>query len=767
MALIDDVQRTLNSLASGGWSELFAHAGLNIGAANLKRELLKPLNNIDRSRSIPGFEDFAPDATRGIEPGSPSHSLLYHALASPNVQRRPDGTALTKFPTLKQLDMVENLVFGIETPTLSEIRQRVRNSRLSVVVFACDYRPASHTSHRRHADIMFSRTGVSRVGTAKEEYNSRIRGFIPFIDGEAKGVRVLPCRYSAYLAVKRSGSERDARPMRFQPSDSNRDLWVPVHKLFDGDECLRGVDALNLKFTPKHLNEKLRRIHTNLQGLGINTGVSSSDLRKPPFQIRSGLAKLGSLARYPKGHLVPVPHEQLVERAMFNGRPAVFPVPRGSNVLASSLFLSRDKSAPEFVHARHKVENNGSITNLNGSADVAARVTAGGYNAQHYLDFTADGVVLIEIEQLMDEPDIDDFVPSYSIVAPPDFFPLVDQRELTEWTTGLSAVVPGLQAGDIWGFQPQPLCDDRFPANLQFPDFQFNGREQTVTAVVSLAGRISGEPVVSSSPDPMRHSNLPDDAAGLFDPGWDVSTATNNNGVQHLAAYGLGSPFPEDAKLCAAISAFWPAVAPDIARSMEPINPGNRMRTVTPATDQEIGIGSGFPWDGVEPLKLIQTAQGEQLEYASFDQADYVEQAIQNNLTVSVIGRMTAQEYQDRVLTMALFYKGLDTARRATDNALRSIANGHGQNSSLIYSFKEVATADGELMSAQQEGGVTLIGPIYAIKASSLNGRRFRPSGRDRVRIAVGRKIEVFVSARIQFILLRRAGRRWNAVQAV
>ena len=609
----------------------------------------------------------------------------------------------------------------------------------------------------------FPRTGISRVGTAKEEYVGRIRGFIPFIEGEAKGLRVLPCRYSAYLAVKLRGSEPDARPMRFQrpqggnPGDNAREFWVPVHKLFDGDECLRGVDALNLKFTTKHLNEKLRRIHLTLQQQGINTGFSPSDLVKPPFQIRSGLAEFGSPARYPKGLVVPVPHNQLVERAMFNRRPAVFPVVSGLQVLASSLLLSPDKSAPEFVHARHKVENNGSITNLNRFADVAARVEAGGYNAQHYLDFSADGVVTVEIEQLVNESGIDGIESAYSLVSAPDFYPLVDQRELTEWTTRLSAGVPGIRREDIWGLPPEPLCDDRLPANLQFPDFQFDPDERTVTAVVSLAGPVSGNPVASSSPDPMRHSNLPDDAAGLFDPGWDVSTATNNNGVEHLAAYGLGSPFPEDAKLCAAITAFWPAVAPDIARSMEPINPGSRMRTVSPLTDQEIGVGTGFPWDGVEPLRLIRSAQGEQLEYADFNQTDYVEQALQNNLTVSMIGRLTAQEYQDRVLTMALLYKGLDAANEP----------GHGEDSSLIYSFTEVPTADAELMTAQQQGGVTFIGPVFAIKASSFRRGGFRHSGRNRVRIAVRRKIEVFVSPRIRSILLRRAGQRWRAVQAV
>jgi hypothetical protein len=67
----------------------------------------------------------------------------------------------------------------------------------------------------------------------------------------------------------------------------------------------------------------------------------------------------------------------------------------------------------------------------------------------------------------------------------------------------------------------------------------------------------------------MRFSSLPDDCAGVFAPGWDVAAdrLPGRNGAVHLAAYGLGSPFPEDAKLCAALSTFWPAVAPDVFRT--------------------------------------------------------------------------------------------------------------------------------------------------------------------------------------------------------
>ena len=97
MPIIDDVKSILASLENGGWADLFAHHGLNIGAANLKNALLQPLSNIDRS--IPGFEDFAPNASRGIERGKPSHSLLYPFGQEIRPSLRPRGTARIRVDT--------------------------------------------------------------------------------------------------------------------------------------------------------------------------------------------------------------------------------------------------------------------------------------------------------------------------------------------------------------------------------------------------------------------------------------------------------------------------------------------------------------------------------------------------------------------------------------------------------------------------------------------------------------------------------------------
>ena len=76
-------------MAPQGWADLLAAHGLDIAAEDLGAELSRPLSGIDRD--VPGFEDFAVEGRRGVEPGIPARSLLFHALASPNVTARAGG----------------------------------------------------------------------------------------------------------------------------------------------------------------------------------------------------------------------------------------------------------------------------------------------------------------------------------------------------------------------------------------------------------------------------------------------------------------------------------------------------------------------------------------------------------------------------------------------------------------------------------------------------------------------------------------------------
>ncbi|HEX2097985.1 MAG TPA: hypothetical protein VHF46_02885 [Rubrobacteraceae bacterium] len=78
MALIDDVQTVCHRLAPHGWEDLLGQHGLDITASNLAEELARELPGI--RRDLPGFEDFAMEGERSIEPGRPARSLLFHAL---------------------------------------------------------------------------------------------------------------------------------------------------------------------------------------------------------------------------------------------------------------------------------------------------------------------------------------------------------------------------------------------------------------------------------------------------------------------------------------------------------------------------------------------------------------------------------------------------------------------------------------------------------------------------------------------------------------
>ena len=690
MVLIDDVKRVCDRLASLGWRDLLLLHGLDITAVNLKQELTKDLPTIQRN--LPGFEDFAFEGKRGIEAGIPARSLLFHALSSSNVTQGAKGTALAGFPTLAELGAIENYVFGIQPPSLNDLRSRAQGGLLAIVVFTSEYRPAPETVHRKHADLCFSRTGIARVGTEAVLYDAKARGFLPFVKENPAGFRVLPARYTAYLAVQHSG-DRTSIPMRFQAGDEQRLFWLPLHKLFNGSECIQGFN-LNIKLNTHHVNEKIRRIHVALKGAG---GWREPDISNAPFIFTTGIAELSIQPDLGNGLVVPVSHPKLVEPAQYQGKPLTFKVPPNSPTLSSSLRIpdnNNARSAPEYVHVRHKVLPDGRSENLNDLTDVTMAVETGGYQAQHYADFTGDGWVEAVCQELAIA--IPRQVPAYSVVTAPDFFPNCDQRELLEWT---EQSVPTALRQNLWRVPPNTLSDERMAPNLQLQGANFRPEDKTVTAIVSLQLSGTVQQTSLSVANTLYHNYLPDSAAGIFAPGWDVSFDRTAS-IEHLAAYGLGSPFPEDSKLCAALSSFWPAVAPDAARTF---TPDPSWPTVSPLTDAEIGQVGSPGWDGIVGPQRVTRGDKTVLAYADFDHADYVEEALKGSFSLALTGQVDVREYEARVLAMAKTYQVLGIASAA-----------RGQWG--VLSFRKVLQAEAELQQAQSQAGVTLQGTIYRLE---------------------------------------------------
>jgi hypothetical protein len=784
MALIDEVFAVCKGLGDE-WTEMLKVHGLNIqqpSAQALANELLNQNLNIDRT--MPGFQDFADDQARGIVPGRPAHSLLYHALASPNVLSGKDGKALQKFPKLKEIEAVENYVFGVHPPTVDELLARSQSSHLAIVIFAYEYRPAAQTCHRKYADLVFARTGIARVGTRKHRYVPELRGYLPQPQEGGAGFHVCPARYAAFLAAPKIGSRADYIPMRFRdraPNDTRkhptpddqRSFWVPIHKLFPGIECLRDANAgllkLKLQFDAKHFNEKLFRFH---QLLGNNP------MAAPPYVLTEGIAKLSASNRGGAVVILPKPHRRLVDEAKLpNGKLLTFTVPNTKSknetfsLLSTSLQLKGKAftKGPAYVHIRTEVLATGKSVDLNqgrvmkNDKALRAKLRRGGYEAQNYHDFTGEGWISVACPQLANLTGVDPSPKAaYSLVCGPDFYPSCDQRELTEWT-GSSSVPKDLQ-DQIWSETPDPLCDVRLPPNLQLNGSKnpFEPDENTVTALVPILDTPSGS-AVQSSQAALRHSHLPDDAAGLFSPGWDVSTDTNDAKVEHLAGYSLGSPFPEDTKLCAALSTFWPAVAPDATREMEPLTGLNASGTVSPMTDQEIGEVGKLSWDGVAPPQVV-TEDGEDFaDYANFARVDYVRGALDDKFTINLTARVDSYEYQQRVLALAWTYRALGAQR--TGNTKKPVDLKKERPRWKLLSFVPIVPGTPELAQAEHDSRVTMSSDVYRCdlyrpSTDAINS----PTDVLRKRIRIKNRFFVFVSPTQRTVLFKRQGskKKWR-----
>jgi len=745
MALIDQLKLILQRLAPLGWRDLMLQHGLDITANALATALSAPLTI---NRTLPGFEDFAAEGVRAIEAGRPERSLLYHAFASPNVTRQANGRELGGFPTLAEIEILENYIYGLNAPSLADLRARAQGALLAIAVFAYEYRPAAETVHRRNADLCFARTGIARVGTANAQYLPANRGFLPFVDDQPNAMRVLPARYAAYIAIQMMGNNPSLGVMRPQTNDATQLFWVPLHKLFAGNECIRGLD-LHLSLTTQHINEKIRRVHIELGRRGVNSGWREPDISQAPFVFNDGIAMFAVNPEFGTGLLMPTSHPHMVEAAVYQGKPLVYNVPANAEVLSSSFSISADRGArlaPEYVHARHRVNADGSEMNLNEAANAAQAVATGGYQARHYVDFTGDGWVDAQCPELAIE--IPRRVPAYSLVTAPDFFPNTDQRELLDW---VNQSVPSALRQGLWRVQPLSLSDDRHAPNLQIPGANFRAEDKTVTAIVSQLQNGTSAQMPLIGPPTRRHTHLPDGAAGVFAPGWDVSLSRAADQTMHLAAYGLGSPFPEDGKLCAALSTFWPAVAPDATRTFEPQWNGPSWFTVAPLTDDEIGQTGNQPWDGIAGPRMVRVGNRNMLEYNAIDHADYVENALNNRFSLTLTGAVDVNEYESRVLATARAYRALG-------------ANTPQQKSAwAVFSFRVPNSTDPELRQAQTQTGIRLQGRFYRLQMVR-HGAQSTPANAPRKRrVQILELVTLYVDP-LQ-ILVRRANGAWQVSQ--
>jgi hypothetical protein len=339
----------------------------------------------------------------------------------------------------------------------------------------------------------------------------------------------------------------------------------------------------------------------------------------------------------------------------------------------------------------------------------------------------------------------------------------VDQGELMDWarTPGISKLVDR-----VWSDNLAPLSDERFRPNLELNDplrinFPFSNDDDSMTAIVCLPleDRIL-TPFEQPTPQTMRHSYLPDAASGKFAPGWDISIDFSR-GVFHLASYGLGSPFPEDSKLCAALSTFWPAVAPDASSSFW----GNPVPspTVSPLTDEETGQSGNIPWDGAAGPKIINIQQTPQIEYLDFDYVDYVNNMVQNKFTLKLTWQVDITKYKSRILALAIAYKTIPNALGIPPMIVKT--------KWPVISFKEISATDPEFIQAQIQadptGRTLLKEDLYRVELCNIGNSHPNPGGDfKKVTVDIKKRITFFVgSGSLNMVLCKNQDGDWRLIQ--
>ena len=707
------------------WAPYFKSAGLDLTKATREnfREVLTAPVKIDFR--IPGLEDLSPQCHRGVEPGDPALSLFYHALASPHAHPSKIASGPEAYPTIADLEIVENFIYAAAEMTVDKIRARANGQPLAIVVFAYEYAPAEDTVHGLHADLCFSRTGISRVGNAPPHYEPQARGFFPYVESSTKA-HVVPARFGAFLAVQQKGRRGKVGPQDFIEGDGNRGFWVPVHKLFRGPECLKTLD-LDLSFEVLHVNEKIRKVHEQMQleAEKISPGKVVSawtpeQMATAPFVITEELASFCQS----QGLMIPCVHDPLVAPAKIDDQKGDwkylgFEVPANHDLGESALWLDKDantRSSPEFVHIRYKIDeqNPKQLVYLPDatSKDIVEVLKQGGFQAANFVDWTADGYIKANCPALAQALNGGSnqtvSLAAYSILAQPDFFPLVTQRGLTAWAKQ-SPLAPL-----VWpdrGIVPDPLSESRLAANVTLKGAAFDAADTTVSAIVGTPRPAQpGEVSLQLKRDqPMRQSTLSYRSSSLFAPGWDIGGSSLDpdtaKGPAFMANYGLGSPFPEDTLICSALGSFWPGAAPDITRFFAP----NSFPNTTPMLDSEAN------WPAVQPPTLRDTS----IDFQSVTYADFVKALYEGRFNYARFARVSLSDYILRTGITARFYQFLQATEKL---------NAMDPTKRLEY---VIASFDTGRIPEQVQGKWTASGEetfkIRYGKAQNVSGNGFHP----------------------------------------
>jgi hypothetical protein len=320
--------------------------------------------------------------------------------------------------------------------------------------------------------------------------------------------------------------------------------------------------------------------------------------------------------------------------------------------------LRAPKNAPLFVNIKFEYNAGTDTTShIDGAIDKQEvgfdkKINGGDYLAQIFEDSICDGCVSAKIITSSSHGQDNDshnsnIFPAVSFVTAPDFFPLVDSNDIrSRFPDDHHFYEGGTMNLSSIRLRGNPNIINPYTNEAAFKkNYEDDKSFDTNLAIVSSRANESLDKKKSSfnishERDYRASSFLPDTGTGVFYPAWDVTYSNDNSNSNHfLATIGLGSPFPEDMKLCAAANGMWPVTSPDAGRTFQGSLDyllGGRPNTSIPLMDDELGFhlnspsvrvwnnDESFGWDG-EQGPFFQVSRNEVLvNYTDIARADYM-----------------------------------------------------------------------------------------------------------------------------------------------
>ena len=750
---------------SDPWKQALRRHGLDLDAVRSPDETAGILDQpLPIDWSDPRVAELSRATQRAVEPGDPARSLLYHMLALAECPEGDPGV------TLADLDLLENYIHS--RAALPDDWES-----LDIAVFACQYRPARRTGHQQHADMVFSRLGIARNGDTAASYDARTRSHVPTVAEHPEHVRVQPAHYAAYLVRRTRGADALRLIEGHREGDEQREFLVPVRKLF-AVGCVP-EQPLTIAFGHHHTGDKLRRAVQARWGVKPEPKAVLAD---PPYsqswrypevppEVPPEVAALpGStappIALVPQGdsvwlmpgalpliepltaenfkvrgfrvsaqwRLIPVVNRRFTTQRIFSDLYKLFL--EGINAVRERyvphfapafLRYPEPRNAPEYINIRHRWHP-GEATYRNMCTDPEDRdrfladVKKGGYHAQMFLDHCAEGVVSVRVAEWPGRH----VFPAYSVVAAPDFYPYADQAELQRWFRE-HRIDPKSQ---FRSGSPLSLSAERLAANpMHLDPFSaaraFPPAETTLPVSFSLAPR-GKAPEADGTQVPRMVSFLFDASSSVFAPGWDVTYAGGWGGI-YLATFGLGSPFAEDIKLCAASNSFWPALSPDASRTFNRAD----APTALPMLDDELGYHPSHPlagklgarrgWDGEYGPYL--TGAGE-VDYADIQRSDYVANALCGQMLYGAFEHVDSAELIRRIGALRHAVAACDNGQVPSRTRLwlisaRRLDSSSDGGAAVVYRFLFVRPADASVKPMQQEAGRLRVAYAEAVQCDA------------------------------------------------